>query len=90
MSSSFTPAPPEQTARVSEYRREKQSEKCQIEPVAKPSYPELTPSSIDTDVRWRGINPFLTGVTAGIIAFIIAFLLGFAYFVVYYLRYSDG
>lgn len=54
------------------------------------SVPELSPSSIDTDVRRHGINPFLTGVTMGIIAFIVAFLLGFAYLVVFYLRYTDG
>jgi hypothetical protein len=55
-----------------------------------PSAPELSPLSINTDVRRRGINPLLTGVTVGIIAFIISFLIVFAYLVVSYLRYPDG
>lgn len=55
-----------------------------------PSVPELFPSSINTDVRRRGIDPFLTGVAVGIIVFIIGFLIGFTYLVVSYLRYADG
>jgi len=54
-----------------------------------PSVPELPPSSINTDVRRRGINPYLTSVTVGIIAFIIIFLIGFVYLVVAYLRYAE-
>lgn len=54
------------------------------------SVPELSPLSINTDVRWRGFNPFFTGVTAGVIAFIIGLLIGLASLVVYYLRYIDG
>jgi hypothetical protein len=53
------------------------------------SVPELPPSSINTDVRWRGVNPYLTVVTVGIIAFIMVFLMGFVYLVVSYLRYAD-
>ena len=52
--------------------------------------PELTASSINTDVRRRGFNPFVTGVTLGIITFITGFLLFFAYSVVAYLQYADG
>lgn len=55
-----------------------------------PSVPELSPSSINTDVRRHGIDPVLTGVTVGIIALIVGFLLGFAYLVVSYLRYAGG
>jgi hypothetical protein len=54
------------------------------------SVPELSPSSINTDVRRHGLNPFLTGVTVGIIAFISGFLIAFAYLVVSYLRYLCG
>ena len=54
-----------------------------------PSVPESSPSSINTDVRWRGINPYLTGVTVGIIALLIGFLIGFVFLVVSYLRYAD-
>jgi len=64
-------------------------EAYQIEPVAKPSVPEPFPLSINTDVRWRGINPYLTGITVGIIVLIIGFLIGFVYLVVSYLRYAD-
>ncbi|MGH7169071.1 MAG: hypothetical protein ACRELG_02185 [Gemmataceae bacterium] len=55
-----------------------------------PSVAELSPSLIDTDVRRRGIDPVVTGVSVGIIAAILVFLLGFAYLVVSYLRYTDG
>ncbi len=82
--------PPEQIVSIPEHRREERSEAYQTELVTKPSVPELSPSSINTDVRRRGINPFLTGVTVGIIAFIIGFLVVFAYLVVSYLRYPDG
>jgi hypothetical protein len=77
----------ETAASLPEHRREERSESCRTERVAMSSIPELSPVAIDTDVRRRGINPFLTGVTAGIIAFLIVFLLGFVYFVVSYLRY---
>ena len=83
--------PPEQTIRrIPEQRRAERSKAYQTEPVAMPSAPELSPLSINTDVRRRGINPLLTGVTVGIIAFIISFLIVFAYLVVSYLRYPDG
>jgi hypothetical protein len=62
----------------------------QTEPVAMPSVPELSPSSINTDVRRRGFNPFFTGVTVGIIAAVMGFLIVLAYLVMYYLRYIDG
>lgn len=71
-----------------EHRREEQLEAYQTEPVATASVPELPPSSINTDVRWRGINPYLTGVTVGIIALIMGFLIGFVYLVVSYLHYA--
>jgi hypothetical protein len=54
------------------------------------SVPELTATSINTDVRRRGLNPFLTSLSVGIVAFIICFLLFFAYLVMSYLRYADG
>jgi hypothetical protein len=54
------------------------------------SVPELSISSINTDVRRHGLNPFLTGLTVGIVAFIIGFLLVFAFLVMSYLRYADG
>lgn len=54
------------------------------------SVPELSPSSINTDVRRRGFNPFFTGVTVGIFAVIFGLLIGLACLVVYYLRYIDG
>lgn len=81
---------PESPASIHEYQTEERSEAYQTEPVATSPVPELPPSSINTDVRRRGLNPFLTGVMAGIIAFIIGFLLIFAYLVVFYLRYTDG
>jgi hypothetical protein len=84
------PRLPEQTIPIPEHRREERAQAFQTEPVAIPSEPELSPSSINTDVRKHGINPFLTGVTAGIIASIFGFLIGFVYFVVCYLRYRDG
>jgi hypothetical protein len=62
------------------------SKACQQEPVAIPCFPELSVPSIDTDVRWRGFNPLLTGVTVGILAFITGFLFVFAYLVETYLR----
>lgn len=55
-----------------------------------PSLPELSPSSINTDVRRHGLNPFFTSVTAGVIAAIIGLLIALACLVVYYLRYIDG
>ena len=84
------PIPPEQTAPIPEPRREERLEAYQTEPDARPSVPELSPSSINTDVRRRGINPYLTGVTVGIIVVIICFLIGFVYLVVSYLRYKNG
>ncbi len=66
------------------------SDAYQEEPVATPSVPELSVSSINTDVRRRGLNPFFTSVTLGIIAFITGFLVVFAYLVVSYLQYTDG
>ncbi|HEY7156458.1 MAG TPA: LapA family protein [Gemmataceae bacterium] len=83
------PHPPDQTAPIPEHRREEQLKVYQTEPGATPSVPELSPSSINTDVRWRGINPYLTGVTVGIIALLIGFLIGFVFLVVSYLRYAD-
>lgn len=80
----------EATAPNPEHRRAERSEACQTEPVAVPPASELSPSAINTDVRRRGLNPFLTGVTAGIIAAIIGFLLVFAYLVVAYVRYTNG
>jgi hypothetical protein len=80
--------PPEPTAAIPEPRRDERSQACQTEPDASPSVPELSPSSINTDVRRRGIDPVLSGATAAIIASIIGFLLGFAYLVVSYLHYA--
>lgn len=82
--------PPEAITPIPEHRKDQRSEACRTEPVATPSVPELSPSAINTDVRRRGLNPFLTGVTVGIIASIIAFLLVFAYLVVAYVRYTNG
>jgi hypothetical protein len=61
-------------------------EAYRAEPIAKLSLLELSPSSINTDVRRHGLNPFLTGLTVGIIAFITGFLLVFACLVVSYLQ----
>lgn len=83
------PRPPEQTAPIPEHRSEERLEAYQTEPVPMPPIPEPPPSSIQTDVRWRGINPYLTGITFGIIALIVGFLIGFVYWVVTYLRYAD-
>jgi hypothetical protein len=83
------PRPPDQTIPIPEHRREVQLEAYPTEPVAMPSVPELSSSSINTDIRWRGINPYLTGVTIGIIALLIGFLIGFVFLVVSYLRYAD-
>lgn len=80
----------EPTAPIPAPRRDERSEACQTEPGAMPSVAELSPSLIDTDVRRRGIDPVVTGVSVGIIAAILVFLLGFAYLVVSYLRYTDG
>ena len=66
------------------------SKAYRTEPVAMAPVPELSPMSINTDVRRRGLNPFFTGVTVGIIAFITGFLLVFAYLVVAYLQYTNG
>jgi hypothetical protein len=66
------------------------AEAYRTEPVPMPPVPELSPMSINTDVRRRGLNPFFTGVTVGIIAFITGFLLVFAYLVVAYLQYTNG
>jgi hypothetical protein len=85
-----TARPSEQSIPIPEHPRETPSEAYQTEPVARLSVPEPSPSSINTDVRRRGINPFLTGVTIAIIASIIGFLIVFAYLVVSYLSYPNG
>ncbi len=80
----------ETTGPIPEHRNDVRSEECRTEPVAMLPVSELPPSAINTDVRRRGLNPFLTGVTAGIIAAVIGFLLVFAYLVVSYVRYTNG
>lgn len=84
------PRPSEQPAPITDHPRHERSASCRTDPVAMPSVPELAPLSINTDVRWRGFNPFFTGVTAGVIAVTLGLLIGLAYLVVYYLRYIDG
>lgn len=82
--------PAEANASIPEPRTAQRSEACRTEPVAIASVPELPPSTINTDVRRRGINPVLTGVAVGIIVTIVGFLFGFAYLVVSYVRYKNG
>lgn len=84
------PVPLQGVSDSPEHHKEERSEAYQTEPVAMPPAPELSSSSINTDVRRHGLNPFLTGVTVAIIACILAFLICFVYLVVFYLRYPDG
>lgn len=63
-----------------EHRREERSEGYQTEPVSMPPVPELSPSSINTDVCRRDFDPLPLGIVIGAIAAIIGFLIGVAYY----------